>query len=409
MNAAVAIPVLTAINGEEPAQVNSITFTALCPKCSMGELTIVDSPSHRPFCDRGCHPSDIEATLRPYIARDGAPSAAPSLAAPPRPKRVAVDGASFALDTPGETPAVWGEGDRVLWAEGEALLIAATTGLGKTAIAQQVLLARTGIAEPRLLDLPIAQEENRTLYIAADRPKQAARSLGRMVEESDRKALSERLVVWPGPLPFNLLEEPARLAEFVADHGAGTVVIDSLKDVALDLEKPETGARVNLAFQLLATSGVELLVLHHQRKSTAANTQPRTISDVYGSGWLTAGAGSVVSLIGEPGDLIVELRHLKQPAADVGPLTLMHDHEHGRTSLHQSVDLHGLVQRSGREGMAVDVVARHVFGVAEPDRNKREKARRRLERMVSEGRLERVDEGPGKPVVYRVRELRSVA
>jgi hypothetical protein len=36
--------------------------------------------------------------------------------------------------------------------------------------------------------------------------------------------------------------------------------------------------------------------------------------------WLTSGAGSVILLNGQPGDPIVSLHHLKQPAAAVGPL-----------------------------------------------------------------------------------------
>jgi hypothetical protein len=54
---------------------------------------------------------------------------------------------------------------------------------------------------------------------------------------------------------------------------------------------------------------------------------------VYGSTWLTSGLGSVIVLDGKPGDPTVELRHLKQPAEPVGPLTLRHDHTAGVTVL----------------------------------------------------------------------------
>ena len=44
-----------------------------------------------------------------------------------------------------------------------------------------------------------------------DRPKQALRSFRRMVSEDDTEILSERLVVWSGPLPFDIGTEPGEL------------------------------------------------------------------------------------------------------------------------------------------------------------------------------------------------------
>ena len=45
------------------------------------------------------------------------------------------------------------------------------------------------------------------------------------------------------------------------------------------------------------------------------------------------GAGSVVLLWGSAGDVLVELVHLKQPVAQVGPLRIDHDHNTGVTSV----------------------------------------------------------------------------
>ena len=63
----------------------------------------------------------------------------------------------------------------------------------------------------------------------------------------------------------------------------------------------------------LVASEIEVVVSHHQRKATGYNKKPTTLADVYGSTWLTAGAGSVVLLWGEAGDPIVELTHLGSP------------------------------------------------------------------------------------------------
>lgn len=320
-----------------------------------------------------------------------------------------VDGASFALDVPDEVPAVWGEGQLVAWSKGEPAMLVAPQGVGKTSVSQQLARALIGLGSSELLGMPVAPEPKRVLYIAADRPRQAARSFARMVTEEDRELLAERLVVWKGPLPFDMGLEPERLATFAADLGAGTVIIDSLKDVARDLSKDETGSRVNLALQHTIAAGIEVLANHHQRKESSDGKKPRKLDDVYGSTWITAGAGSVLLLWGEPGDSIVDLHHLKQPAEDIGPLTVRHDHARGVTSLYESGDLFELVQQA-RNGVTAADAARHRFGVSEPSRNEVEKARRKLERLASEKRIGRLDGGsPGAPTRYVGLELRREA
>jgi len=263
--------------------------------------------------------------------------------APDVPEVPTVDGATFILEEPADVPATWGSEQSILWAEGEPLLIVGPQGVGKTTLGQQLALARVGLHDT-LLDFPVMIDARRVLYIAADRPRQAARSFQRMTSERDRLALAEGLVVWRGPLPFDLTAEPKGLLDFISAIGnVGTVVIDSLKDVVLDLSRDETGGRVNVALQHVVTAGIEVVALHHQRKEGADGRKPRTLADVYGSTWITAGAGSVVLLWGQPGDPIVDLLHLKQPAEDVGPLKLSHDHKRGQTSVRSGTDLLTLV------------------------------------------------------------------
>jgi len=65
-----------------------------------------------------------------------------------------------------------------------------------------------------------------------------------MASEQERGLLDAVLLVWRGPLPFDLGAEPERFVPFLHALDVGTVIIDSLKDVALDLTKDETGSRV---------------------------------------------------------------------------------------------------------------------------------------------------------------------
>ena len=110
-------------------------------------------------------------------------------------------GAEFILDSPSEVPAIWGEGDHVLWASGEPLFLVGPAGVGKTTLAQNLALRRHGIRDSELLGLPLAVDPRAVLYVAADRPAQAARSFARMVDETDRVGL-DLFRVHRGPFPF---------------------------------------------------------------------------------------------------------------------------------------------------------------------------------------------------------------
>ena len=314
----------------------------------------------------------------------------------------AVDGATFVLGVPDTIPTIWGDASGVLWAKGEGLLLVGPDGVGKTSLAQQLVLARIGI-RTGLLSMPVEEAPGRVLYIAADRPRQAASSLRRMVRPEHEETLRDRLVVWKGPLDFDLTKSPKLLREFVDGFGdVSDVVVDSLKDVASDLSKDDVGSRVSMAFQELIASDYELLALHHQRKQQQGGGKPRSLADVYGSRWLTAGMGSVALLWGDPGDLVVEFRHLKQPEGEVGPLNVLHDHDRGIAVVHERADLLTFVA-AARYGVTVADAANVLFETETPNRNETEKARRRLERAVKDGHLRR-DDDPDGVARYFVRE-----
>lgn len=327
-----------------------------------------------------------------------------------RAERSRTNGAAFILDAPAEVQAVWGDGDQVAWSAGEPTMLNGPSGVGKTTLAQQITLGRIGI-RPDVLGMPVRPDPRRVLYIAADRPPQAARSMRRMVSEEHREVLGERLDFWRGPLPYSVVKQPYVLATMAEEFDAGTVIIDSLKDIAANLSDEETGAAVNQAMQLACLGGVEVLALHHQRKRQQGASKPKALDDVYGSTWLTAGAGSVLLIWGEAGDAVVELSHLKQPVDAVGPLTLLHDHERGVTVVQGAIDLLEVVRTSN--GLTAQGAARALFKTDSPEPNEVERARRRLDQLVKKGLAHREEprqggEGGGKAARYyptdRIRE-----
>jgi hypothetical protein len=341
--------------------------------------------------------SGINAGLsKPRSAPEAGVTATPKLRlveAPPDPAAIAreaiptraVDGHTFITAEPDTIPASWGSHDQVLWAEGEGLMLVGPDGVGKTTLGQQLVLARIGLRDT-LLAQPVKPARGKVLYIAADRPRQAARSFGRMITPADHEMLRERLIVWRGPLPFDITKDQRALAGLAEELEATDIFIDSLKDIAVDLVKDEIGSRVNIAFQEVIARNLELCSLHHQRKEGRdGGGKPKKLSDVYGSRWLTAGMGSVACLWGEPGDALVEFLHLKQPSEDVGPLHLLHDHRQGKTTIEAGTSAWEILIEYAKTGLEVRTLAERLRQKDKPERNEIEKARRTLNGLVDKG------------------------
>jgi hypothetical protein len=95
-------------------------------------------------------------------------------------------GWSFIQEQPADVEAVWGSGGEVLWSPGEPMLLVGPQGVGKTTLAQRVALARIGLRPDPVLGFLVQVTDEPVLYVAADRPAQAARSLRRMVRGAGR-------------------------------------------------------------------------------------------------------------------------------------------------------------------------------------------------------------------------------
>lgn len=296
-------------------------------------------------------------------------------------------GDAFILDQPDDVPAIWGDGDEVLWAEGEALMIAAPPGVGKTTIAGQVIRCR--VFGGSVLGYPVKQGK-RVLYLAMDRPRQIARSLRRHFDPEDRATVAERITVWQGPLPGDLVKTPSLLCALAELADADTIVVDSLKDAAIGLVDDEKAASYNLARQRCIAKGIEVLELHHMVKRGVDGKPPTQLADVYGSMHLTSGVGSVLCLWGTAGDLLIDMHHLKQPADAIGPLHLQHDHDAGVTTVQRGTDLVSVVAFAGAAGVTLDEAAQALEQKESPTKNEKEKARRQLDKLVQQGHLKKV-------------------
>lgn len=293
-------------------------------------------------------------------------------------------GGNFILDIPDTIPALWGDGDDVLWAEGESLMIAGPMGLGKTTLAGQLIRAQLGL-EDTVLGLPVATRTKKILYLAMDRPAQIARAMGRQFGDQHRAILNQKLTIWKGPPPADIAKQPTLLNYLAEMADADTIYVDSLKDAALGLSEDEVGAGYNRARQHVLANGRQLAELHHTVKRSATGGAPNHVADIYGSAWLTNGTGSIILLGGEPGDPIVSFKHPRQPANEVGPWQLLHDQAAGTITVHHSTDLIDMVNNSGAEGLTAKGAAAALFDAERPTKGQIEKARRKLEKLAEAG------------------------
>ncbi|MFG2407239.1 DnaB-like helicase N-terminal domain-containing protein [Streptomyces brevispora] len=319
--------------------------------------------------------------------------------------RFITDGWHFVTETGTDTEPLWGTREQTAWSSGESLMIVGAPGVGKTTLAHQVVLARLGLAHS-VLDMPVTPSR-RVLYLALDRYKQIARAMARSVGPEHEQRMRDGLAVWQGPLPAALDKEPDLLADLAAAHQADTIVIDSLKDAVSTLVDDALGVAYNNARQRALRNGVEIMELHHQRKATegAPRSQKPTLDRVYGSTWITSGAGSVLFVAGEAGDLAVTLHHLKTPTGEIGPLQVVHDHERGTSTLDPALDPVAIL-RQCPDGLTVRELAVIQSGQSNPERSATEKARRTLDRLAKAGLADKAEgtaggAGGGQQTRYR--------
>lgn len=309
-----------------------------------------------------------------------------------------IDGASWIFDPNDKAVELWGQGDDILWAQGESLVLAGGQGLGKSTLAGQLIRAQLGLRDS-VLGLPVLPADKPILVLGMDRPEQLRRSMRRQFSEEERDAIAGRLLIRPGPPVADMALDPTLLKRMAEAAGAGVVYIDSLKDAAVGLSTDETGSMYNRARQAALATGVNLCEIHHLKK-TGPDSFGGGVSDVYGSTWITSGAGSVITLSGEPGDLEVRFRHVKSPANEVGPWKIHLDPDKGEFSVRQ-IDLLVSVRNAGHEGLTAEGAAMDIYECRRPTTSEKKKAERKLNALVTKGLLTRIDGAHG-PVWFLV-------
>ena len=161
------------------------------------------------------------------------------------------------------------------------------------------------------------------------------------------------------------------------------------------------GPDTTRARQNACAAGVQVLEHHHLRKAlTRIEAEHPAIDGVYGSTWITSGAGSVVLLKRQTGEAIVSFHHIKQPASEVGPFKIIHDHDTGRSTWH-SVDLVILAKQPG--GLTAVAAAMAIFETDKPTANEKDKARRRLDKLTGHSFLKITQQGDAatnKPKIW---------
>jgi replicative DNA helicase len=299
-------------------------------------------------------------------------------------EQVIEDGDDWLFDGPTDVVAVWGDGDDVLLAEGEALMLCGQPGVGKTTVAHQFIRARMGF-ESKALGFTVQPTKSKVLYLACDRPTQARRAMLRRFKPEERALVKQRLKVRKGPPLDDFATQSDAILKLCVKAGADTVVIDSLKDVVQgDIGKPDVGQGYNRARQTAMVNGITVVELHHTTKYGPDGKAPNTLVSIFGSQWLTAGAGSVILLDGQAGDQVVKFRHLKQPVNQVGPADLFHDPVTGISSFGEKPNWANLAAVAP---LTVKAAAGLKYDTEKPTRNEVEVTRRELDAEVRGGRL----------------------
>ena len=214
------------------------------------------------------------------------------------------------------------------------------------------------------------------------RPREAFK---RLVNLNDADLLAETPRHWKGAAPVRSREvRSGALADFVESHRAGTLMIDSVKDMTVGLSDDVQRCQFNMAIEEGHRPRHRVLSNHHQRKAQAEKKRPDTLDDVYGPRGLPQATEACCLLWGKPNDPIVTLHHVKSPR-------MRSDRSNSRSTSSKEADSPRRRNRAGtagcrrHDGLEAADAARQVYETDKPSAARREKIRRQLEELVKGG------------------------
>src|ERR1035437_1768989 len=357
----------------------------------------------------GLDTDEIEQTVDSAFAKVAreAPCPSDALSGPWRGPYVRTDDLLWAEDS--VRPSIWGPPESPLWMPGESLMIAGESGLGKSTLAQSLVAARLGLRD-EVMGYPVADDGGKVLYLALDRSAQIRRMMRRQVPDDPRirQVARDRLVIREGPLPVLLTDErhDGWLLEQAQAVGATTVVIHSLKNVRLNPSDEASANAYDRARQALMTAGINLIEIHHTRKTTTQGQGGRGgMDDVHGSFALVAGAGSVLTLSKPKGadesSSEVWLRQVKSLTGTHKGVMLSLDREAGlldRVDVAESLEnqISALFFWRNEDGTPKKLLPREIYPLIYPEgptETQQSNVRKKLCHLVRTGELVKDREG----------------
>lgn len=255
---------------------------------------------------------------------------------------IGVDAIDEWLDGSGDR-CLWGDSfaDRILLPRGESLGIVAREGCGKSTIAAQIARAALGGVNPidgqpwKVLGYPIEPlpDDEHVVYLALDRPRQLVGLLRPMFEDQPASVRS-RLITVRAPALEAVKAGRAHFLEWLAKQldgrKPGLIVVDSLKDVMVNLSSAEEAGQWHaIRTSLTGELDCSVIELHHMKKKPedAGNDA------VFGSALISAGLGSIIQIHGRPGDDTFLVEQTKMPAVQIEPLRIKHHYGKGDDGL----------------------------------------------------------------------------
>lgn len=318
------------------------------------------------------------------------------------------DGGVFGYHLTKELPAIWGQGEQAYMTEGELCIMYGGDGTGKTTLTHNLLAGLMGLdGFGTLLGQTVHPLTGtaQVLYLAFDRPRQIERSWSRFITPQDADNLSDRIIWRTESLPFNAARDPLEVAEWIAEAYplVTMVILDNVWDAFGDFNNTDNATQAGIALNNVARSNVNVLALHHDRK-TKGNKPPESHENMYGGRNFAAKAGSIIGVwkAAQNDGTTVTVTQYKEASEKIPAATYMVTPASGR---YVSLSGGGLsvaeFLRAAVSWCDLTTVAKADNGTDTPDRPQKESTRRLLTKLVQGGEVETRKQGDGKATQWR--------